>query len=459
MKIKENKTSLQANWKKYLFFLIVVAVIGIAVSTVTYFKKNQNTRNSSVTIEFAYDGAAKQLTTSGERLSVDEIKNADILTKAIEKAGLSDRYTAEQIRDSVVISGSYPKDVIRELQSYQSLYDFSGSTRVSLDDYHPTRYVVRLYDSFDRNVAKNELTALVNAIADTYKEYFLGKYIYAFDMSAIDSIMVSEDADYANQLEIAALRIDLMSEYVKKMYSLDTSFRFGGKSFNDLSIKCGALKNDLDKIEGIVVTEAVTTSLERTRDRYRYESKVLQTEKKNKTECIEKLDALIERYQTDNVLYIASGNQILKVDSNSKDTYEKLVDKKRELSDRIIEIDTLLGDYTYYLNAYTKETPASKELQTSVADKIQTLNDSIIKLEGDIEDLSSAYNERLTGSDALSVSNLSLNAASVLSLGFIVNCIKVCAPIGIAALVIICLHAFFYEITAAGRARKLGLDN
>ncbi len=455
MKIKENKTALQAHWLKYLILIVIVGIIGVTITCIRFFKTDRIDRNSYVTIEFAYDGATKNLTTSGEQLSVDEIKNDEILEKALETTGLAGKYTAEQIKNSIVINGSYPKNVIDELKSYQSIYDFSDSTRLSVDSYYPTRYTVHLYDSFDENISKNDLTNLVKAIAEVYRDYFLQKYVYSFDMSSVDKILMSEEADYSNQLEIAALRIDLMDDYTKKMYALETSFRSGGKSFNDLSIRCQALRDSLEKIEGIVVTEAVTTSMDRMRDRYRYETKVLETEKKYKQECIARFDELIEGYQKDNILYIASGDQIIKVDSNSKETYEKLIEMKRTFTDRILEIDTLLNDYTYYLSAYTKETPATAEIKASVASKIEDLNASILALEGDITSLSNAYNEKITGGDAVTVSSVYLTSAKLLSGSFIVSLIKNCAPIGAFAIAIICIHGFFYDAKKYKKERQV----
>ena len=273
-------------------------------------------------------------------------------------------------------------------------------------------------------------------------------------MNAVDDILVTEDADYSRQIEIASLRIKFMEDYAAKMYKLNTSFRYGGESFNDIMVSCTALRNSLDKIKGTVVTGAVTKSLDRLMDRYRYETEVLQTEKKYKENYLAELDSLIERYQKDNVLYIASGDSILKVDSNSKTTYEALVDIKRGVSDRILEIDTLMGDYNYYLKAFTKETPASKELQASVSASLEVLDASIRELEKKIAGLSDAYNGQITGGDAVSVSGVSVNSPKLLSTGYIVACIKTCGPFIVVIMVLCCLHAFFYEFLRDRRTRR-----
>ena len=61
MKTTDKKTALQANWLKYLLILVVVAIFGIILSCVQYFKTDKIDRNASITIEFAYDGAYKNI--------------------------------------------------------------------------------------------------------------------------------------------------------------------------------------------------------------------------------------------------------------------------------------------------------------------------------------------------------------------------------------------------------------
>ncbi len=453
-KKNDNTSAIRKFLLIYIIAMVAVGIIGVVVASVKFFVTDRTERSASVIIEFAYDGAAQNLTTSGEKLSIDEIRDTQILEKALENKGLDGKYTPEVIEKSLVITGSYPKNVIEELQSYQSLYDFSASTRLSIDNYYPTRYVIRLYDGFDDKISKADLSGLVKEIVSVYRDFFLNKYVYSFDMNAVDDILVTEDADYSRQIEIASLRIKFMEDYAAKMYKLNTSFRYGGESFNDIMVNCAALRNSLDKIKGTVVTGAVTKSLDRLKDRYRYETEVLQTEKKYKENYLAELDSLIERYQKDNVLYIASGDSILKVDSNSKTTYESLVDIKRGVSDRILEIDTLLGDYNYYLKAFTKETPASKELQASVSASLEALDASIRELETKIAGLSDAYNEQITGGDAVTVSGVSVNAPKLFSTGFIVACIKTCGPFVTVIMVLCCLHAFLYEFLRDRKARK-----
>ena len=243
-KTSGNKKQTKSNIKKYILLVVAVGIIGIIIAAVKYFGKDKIKRNSSISIEFTYDGAAQNLTPSGEQFSISGLTDDKIIAEALEIEGLSDKYTTDAIRNSMTVSGQYPSDVINQIKDYDSLYDFSESRMVTLNDYYPTIYSIKLYDDFDANISDSAMNKLLNTIVECYKKYFINKYIYAYDATGFESLMELDKYDFSQRVKVLNYRMNLIEKYAGEMYSLNTNFKSKGMSFNDLLLKSRTLKND-----------------------------------------------------------------------------------------------------------------------------------------------------------------------------------------------------------------------
>ena len=432
---------------RYLVLVCIAGIIGVIIASVKFFGSEKIRRNASAYIEFTYDGAAQNLTPTGEKFSIDAIYSDKVLDAAIEKAGLTGKYTAESIKGSMAVDGSYPGDVIGKIKEYNSLYNFSESRNVSINDYYPTIFTVRLFDEFDTSISESSLNKLVQAIVDEYKDYFLNKYIYAFDMEEFDSLLEQNNYDYAQRVKILKRRLQILENYSGEMYELDTNFRQDGKSFNDIRIKCLEIENDsLNKAEASIMMDVLTISSEKLRNQYEYEKKLLENEKEYKTVNLEEINKLIENYQMDGILYIPSGDSLVKVDGNSKETYEKLVDKKREISDRLVEIEAEITRFDVYLKDMQKTSYGSSAKNQKIVAELESINQKIFEQRDSFKSMIKAYNDSKIPADALYVSDTGYQDAKLFSLSFILAVLKSAGPLCIIVILLCCLHAAFCEI-------------
>ena len=415
----------------YLLLIVLAGIVGLVIASVKYFGSEKVQRSASISIEFTYDGAAQNLTPSKEQFSIDDIFNDTVLEQALERAGMTGRYTAESIRKSMVVDGSYPGDVISKIKEYDSLYNFSESRVVSISDYYPTIYTVKLYDDFDTSVSESDMNSLVQAIADEYKEYFTTKFVYSFDLKSLDELMVLDRYDYAQRVKILKFRLQLIENYSDELYNLDTNFRRDGKS----------------KAEASIMMDVLTTSSERLRNQYEYEKKLLENEKIYKTENLDELNKLIESYQVDSILYIPSGDSLVKVDSNSKETYETLVDKKREISDRIGEIESEIARFDTYLQDLNKASLSYSSIKKNkeIGTELDAINEQVAEQESIFRNMASAYNNSIIDEDSVLIENSSYSDAKLLSFGFVAAVIKCAAPICILVMICCCIHSAVIE--------------
>ena len=62
--------------------------------------------------------------------------------------------SADDVRSNLVVSGSYPRDMIAQTMSYESLLNLTANRELTIDSYFPTMYRVALYDRFSSKLSK-----------------------------------------------------------------------------------------------------------------------------------------------------------------------------------------------------------------------------------------------------------------------------------------------------------------
>ena len=444
---KSGKDGKSSRFLKYLACLVIAGVIGIIIASVKFFGTERSDRYSTATLEFTYDGAARNLTPSGQRFSIKAITGDEVLNAALASLNLSDKYTAETLRKSLVVRGSYPEDVIGKIKGYDSLFDFSSSREISLQDYYPTRYSIILYDDFDKNISDATMNSIVKAVADTYKTYFIKEYAYSFDMGRYDTLLALGDYDYGQQIKVLRQRLNMIEKYSSEMYTVNSIFNLDGQSFNDIYLKCRDITNDsLSKLEAMVTINALTTSSSRLRNQYEYEIQLLNNELEYKKINLDELDGLIENYPMDDILYITSGDSMVKVDSNSSQTYEELITQKRDISDRIVEINTEIKEYEQYLNDLTAAATQPAHDKDTVEDEIRDIDLKIAAIESSFKDMLSAFNDSIIPADSVIVGKEKNYSAKLLSGGFIVTAVKCAGPFCMLVLIFCGIHSFLFEL-------------
>ena len=110
----------------------------------------------SSSIEFAFDGAANGVAPNGYRYDLNDFTSEEVLSAALKEASLDDKYTVDQIKANILVSGVYPKNIVEQMTKYESL--LSGDLgKVNAVDYHATMYNVTLYNDFDKSISAADL--------------------------------------------------------------------------------------------------------------------------------------------------------------------------------------------------------------------------------------------------------------------------------------------------------------
>ena len=320
-------------WNKVLIILCSAIVVGLILSVVLFYKRaGANTVSS--TIELTFEGAAEGKAPDGYAFSIDDLTSDEIINAALERCGLAGKFTPDQVRKALVISGGYPQDIIGQTMSYDSLLNLTASRTLTVDRFHPTLFSVTLYDRFDTKLSKAQLTKLLESMLEVYKEHFVMVYGQGtMGKELATGFFTFAEYDYPQQLSIMQLLLNTISDYAAEMYEREPAFRYNGDSFNDIVTRIASIReSDLNRLNATMSLNALTKDPDRLLTQYQFEMRELENQLLRREQQLKKLDELIASYEKSEIIYISTEQSLTKIDGDSSKTYDALVDLRKELT-------------------------------------------------------------------------------------------------------------------------------
>lgn len=338
----------KTHWlRNTLYVLVACGILGTILSTIL-FLTNPDKTYAAANVQFSFDGAAEGIAPNGYAFSISAISTDEVLEKALVDVNMADRYTSEEIRGQIETSGVYPSDIVKQMMTYESLLDFSANRTLTISDYHPTLYTVKLYNGFDTKISKEDLEKLLHAIMDSYKSYFSN--VYTAGKNNINVAYNLENYDYPQQLTILTVTMDSAIAYADEMYEKKPALRLNGQGFNDISVRLhNLIDTDISKLNADITMNALTKNTSRLITQYDYELRRLTNELNKKSDQLTRLDTLIASYDKNEIIYLSTTDSLTKIDGNSSETYDALVANRRAVADEITTINDEISNYRLLL--------------------------------------------------------------------------------------------------------------
>ena len=164
------KKSNKRSWIRIFAVVLAAAFIAGAVLSAVLFKVDPSRTYARATLQMTFNGAADGIAPNGSLFNIGEMASDRVLSAALEAAGLAGQISVPALRGSLYIQGSYPADMLNQVMSYESLMDFTVNREVTVNDYHPTQFMVNLYDDF--GLTKAQLTGLLDSVTKAYADDF-----------------------------------------------------------------------------------------------------------------------------------------------------------------------------------------------------------------------------------------------------------------------------------------------
>lgn len=432
-----------------LFVFIGACVVSLAYSIIDYKAINKAPSYSYQTVQFNFDGASDGKDPNGDPFNAVSFLTDDILEEAIASSGLS--YEVAEVRNNIMVTNVVPNNIVDEINSYASVTDKSGTQEITSSDYHPTKYKFTLNQDLDKKLSKDKLNGLLNNIVDTYCSKFYVTYKKSFDPNIYKELFTIEDYDYIFQSQMYSNQIDILKEYARSLYNEHTDFQVDSRTFEDIYLAGNQIANSyVNRINNLITLKALSTDLPRLKSYYNYKIEMLNYDKVKYTADLTAVSAQVNDYQKDSTIYIGTGENIVKIESNSADTYNTLLARQIELSNKLASIDTEIADCRAILDDIDHATATQEDIDL-VESYLARLDTSFSALQKKFGEFVDQYNETyLKG--ATSKNNVQYQSASIFSTSFIVRCIKCAAPIMLATMLGI---AVFYLVRAIRKEKTI----
>lgn len=455
----------KTHWlRNTLITLIVCGLAGLIIAFIM-FNANPGRTGVSSSVEFAFDGAAEGKAPNGYRFDLNDLTSDEVLSAALKDAGLDGKYTVDQIKANLLISGVYPKDIVEQMTKYESLLTGDAS-RVPAVDYHATMYNVTLYNDFDRSIARADLEQLLSAIMTEFRTKFEKTYsVFLAKDSLLDNLA---DYDYPQQLELLEGSVKRYTDFAKQMAEEHAEFLLNGEGFADIASKYETLSSsDLDRLSGLVTMNALSKDQDRIVSQYENQIKVLQIRLAELEQLAKDTEYLISQYNKDDIIYVSTAEALQQVSGNSTQTYDQLVAARQETENEIAEKNKELAQIQLKLSditgkAQTAKTSTTESGEDSAEGATETVNVSaedreaqkavvekgivsaVTKLNKITDDFSAylkAYSEREMNDSTVAITAVKYNAPKILSGAFLKQVVREAGPICVLGFIacMICL--------------------
>ena len=467
--MRTEKTGNKFN-KRILVILVISAVIGLILSTVLFLTEPAQT-TVTASIQFSFKDAADGIAPNGNRFGVEDITDDEVLNAALTAAGMEDRYTAEQIRPSLSATGVYPENLQKQMTSYDSLLDFTASREFNIKKFNPTQFSIQLTNEFDTSIRKTDMEKLLGTILQVYKAHFIQTYSVGFDTTGYDQLFDLTGYDYPQMLQVTEMEMNQIATYAEAMYEVEPTFTYNGMGFNDIYIRMQNLvDNDIVRMNANLTMNALTKDTQRLVMQYECEIRDRENELEKKNAELASLDKLLEAYDKNEIIYLSTSDSLTKIDGNSSETYDALVERRKEVADEISKLKSEIKDYKLKLadllgtdaepetanneavGSEESTTPVVAQIAATVVPEAADKTAQLQALEADIANLLSKkdtvindfaamlqyYNETQLNDSTIMTTNVKYHSHQLISGAFIVKCIKTAGPIFVIGL-LLCL--------------------
>ena len=349
----------KTHWLKItLITLAACAVIGLILSVIL-FNQNPGRTYASATIQFSFNGAGEGKAPNGYPFNINGIYSEEVLTSALEASGLQDQYTTDDISNNLTVIGVYPEDIVTQMTAYNSLLDANADQQAAMADYHATLYNVTLYNDFDTTVSQDTLKTLLANILNSYRDYFIKTS--AFSLQKTDPITDLEEYDYTQQLLAISEAAEQQSRFAQEMADQAPDFRKDRKGFDDIVISYDNLRSDIDRLDANITLNTLSKDRERLQKQYEMELRTLNRNLEGAQEELKRIEELVTSYEKDGIIYVSTSGALRQVSSNASETYDKLVEKRKNLTDEITVINADISKYQALLDDVTRNSDTASE--------------------------------------------------------------------------------------------------
>ena len=433
-----------------VFVFLGAGVVSLIASIVDFKAVNPQLSYSSEMIQFNYNGASKGLDPNGNSFDAINFMTDDVVEGALAASNLSgEKYELERVKQYIAIENVVPKNVVKEINSFESVKAGDATSTIKSSDYHPVRYRFVVYQELDNGLSAKSLNEFTSNLVKEYRAKFTSTFQKSFDKDAYNELLDFDSYDYSYQTQLLSRKINLVNSYATELYNYHKEFEVENRSFNYISDAASKLAASISSIDQIVTYRAISKDPAKLKDYYDYRLKELGYQKDKYTTDLANVNQQIADYQKYENTVIGNGETVIEVPGNSSETYNALLAKKLDIERSLADVNTQIADITDLKARVDTVTQADKD---NVESRISAIKTSYEQLEQEFITMLGEYNTEYVGNRAMAYSKVKYESNSLFSVSFIVRAIKVAAPIMLTVMLGI---AIFYLVRVIRKEREV----
>lgn len=364
-------TDMKKKKRLYGYLLVFAACVGVClgliVAGVQYLLGNSS--YARAVISFQYEGIEDGLDPNGAAFDINKIKAPVVIEDALNTLGITD-ISAEDIRKNIVIEGVIPEDAVERITVIKemALEDASNYEKILDVSYFPSQYVIYLYkDSF---MSGTDTTAILNAILESYRTYFMDTYANTEVLTVTGNLIDYKEYDYAEAIDMLESQMEIMIDYVAERREQASDFRSSntGLSFGDIETSLRTVE-EIDLSNLVSYVENTTLSKDKVRMKEYYEYKIRKYNMKLSELQVQltTVQNTIDTYAKDPVVIVSSQESTQEL-TQTNEYYDKLIEQKLSLNKQIAATNTELNEAYELLNSLNSSTRKNSQEEYDYAD-------------------------------------------------------------------------------------------
>lgn len=374
-----HKKILRLFQKRYLAFVMLVVIAFAVFGEIYHVLILSNFKGMMISLD--YPGAEEGLNPDGSRFVISEMTNDEILDAA--KSGLKiESKSNDEIRQRLFITTKFSQ---KEMDAVVS--DIRDGMQGS---YVPTTF--HIYYSQENKFAKNETYEFLNALAETYKDYFYKNHAENNSVLEFD-----KDDDYDNDYyEIYTVlynKAERMLEYMKTHHTENRGFRADDNTnFSTLSDELSNFKDvKLERFNAYIVQNNISRNRAAYVNKLSYliDKNTIDFNKKNSASeitkgALNKYDpqiiavAFVPSVDNTNSYYMSRTKT--GIDDLAKESYNDGMEAAR-VSKKIDDYNNRFARYSAAADSTEDVLSAANEYLTGILSDFKKLSDKIIKFD------------------------------------------------------------------------------
>ena len=246
------------NWY-WILFLFIAAFVVYAIYGALHTEDT-----AKATLVLRYEKAYEGLNPNGSRFNINEVMSEEVLSKAIEMAGLEEKLSVGKLQKSITLGSSGSQDPSKQ--------------------YIATEYSIRLSNKYLPQ--KISASSMLGIIMACYKTYFLEHY--GRNDGVLDvNWSETEEWEYLEFADIMEVKVNNIITYLEALQRESGTYNFqtSGETFQSLADSIAAFRDiSLNKFTAYVTNNNLFRSAQNYRDKLNYRRFLINQDSAKNTE-------------------------------------------------------------------------------------------------------------------------------------------------------------------------------